>query len=208
MTIRWLLETGDVCHPRDVSASTWPLSRGPIEPLLGPGERILWQGQPDIWAYSMRGAWYLMPFSLLWGGFAIFWEVTALSSGAGPFFALWGIPFVVIGLYLIFGRIYVARREARRTHYAVTSRRVLIVSGAFSHRLTEIALTDLLVSQLDLGGSGLGTITFGTTVGAFRAPPGWPTMGMYVSAPAFASVRDAASVYRIVQDAKAAAPST
>jgi hypothetical protein len=164
----------------------------------------LWQGKPDVWAFSMRGAWYLIPFSLLWGGFAIFWEVTVLSSGAGPFFALWGIPFVLIGLYLIFGRILVARREARRTYYAVTNRRVFILGGAFARRTIEIALTELPPTQLDQSGSGLGTITFGVPVAGFRPPPGWPTMGSYAPVPAFAAVPDAAKVYRIVLDAKTA----
>ncbi len=177
----------------------------PIGSLLLPGERVLWQGQPDARASALRGAWYLIPFSLLWGGFAIFWEFSVLSSKAGPFFALWGIPFVAIGLYLIFGRIPVALREARRTHYAVTNQRVLIMAGAFSRRIIEMALDDLPPAQLEVGSSGLGTITFGTAIGGIRVPPGWPTMGMYAQAPAFVSVRDATRVYRVVQDAKAAA---
>ena len=110
----------------------WPDHNLPAETLsslcLAQGDGSCGWGKPDVWAFSMRGAWYLIPFSRLWGGFAIFWEVTVLSSGAGPFFALWGIPFVVIGLYLIFGRILVARREARRTYYAVTNRRVFILA--------------------------------------------------------------------------------
>lgn len=181
------------------------VDRGPIDSLLHPGERVLWQGQPDVRAYSLRGAWYLIPFSFLWGGFAIIWEVAVLVSRAGLLFDLWGIPFVAIGLYLIFGRIPVARREARRTHYAVTNQRVLIVTEAFGRRIVEMALADLPPAQLEERSSGLGTITFGTTIGGFRPPPGWPTMGMHAQAPAFTSIRDAARVYRIVQDAKAAA---
>ena len=176
-----------------------------IGPLLRPGERVLRQGQPDLWAYSMRGAWYLIPFSLLWGGFAIFWEVTAVAAGAGLFFALSGIAFVLVGLYLIFGRIAVALREANRAGYAVTNQRVLIHTGAFSRRTTEIAVTDLPPAQLEERPSGLGSITFGAVMGGFRPPPGWPTMGMYGQLPTFASIADAARVYRVLQDAKAAA---
>lgn len=145
----------------------------------------------------------MVPFSILWGGFAIFWEVTVLTSGGPLFFALWGVPFVAIGLYMIFGRILVARREADRTQYLVTDRRVVIRTGAFGRRVIEMAIEDLPPAQLDLRPSGLGTITFGSTAGP-RVPPGWPTMGMYGQAPAFASIPDAEGVYQIVQDAKAA----
>ena len=52
------------------------------------------------------------------------------SSGSPHWFGLFGLPFVAIGLYFIFGRfIYKANRK-RRTTYAVTNRRVLeIVRG-------------------------------------------------------------------------------
>ncbi len=176
-----------------------------ISPLLRPGERVLWQGRPEVMAYSLRGAWYLVPFSLLWGGFAIVWEISAVRSGASLFFSLWGLPFVAIGLYLIFGRILVARREARRTLYGVTDQRVIILAGAFSRRTTEMALGDLPPAQLDERSSGIGTITFGAAITGFRAPPGWPMTGMYTQSPAFMSIPDAAKVYRVVQDAKEAA---
>jgi hypothetical protein len=168
---------------------------------LRPGERVLWEGRPDVRAYSLRGAWYLIPFSLLWGGFAIFWEATALTSRAGLFFTLWGIPFVLFGLYLIFGRLLVARREAMRTVYAVTDRRILIESGAFRPRFAEIDLRDMPGSQLEVRSDGIGTITLGPTLG-IRLPPGWPAGGIYARTPALESIPSASRVYEILQDAR------
>jgi Bacterial PH domain len=133
----------------------------PLGARLHGEERVLWRGQPDVAAYSLRGAWYLIPFSILWCAFAIFWEASVLLSGKHNwFFVLWGIPFVALGLYMVFGRLLVARAEARRTHFAITDRRVLIVSGAVRQRVVEIALDDLPPAQLEVDGSGLGTITF------------------------------------------------
>jgi len=163
---------------------------------------VLWEGHPDIWAYSMRGAWYLIPFSLLWGAFAIFWEVGVITSRAPIFFLLWGIPFVVMGLYLIFGRWVVARREAANTSYAITDRRVLIETGAFRRTFVQLDLRDLPASQLEEKPGGLGTITLGPTVGFLRMPPGWPLAGMYGQPPAFAAIRDAGRVYETLQEAK------
>src|SRR5256714_15111334 len=97
-----------------------------VERHLSAGERVEWVGRPDPAKHFTRGDVFLVPFSIMWGGFSIFWEASAIG-GAGPFFALWGIPFVVIGLYFIFGRfIYKARRK-RRTIYAVTNRRVMTI---------------------------------------------------------------------------------
>lgn len=176
----------------------------PIRSRLRPGERVLWRGQPDVMAYSMRGAWYTIPFSIAWCAFAIFWEATVLTMGAGLFFSLWGLPFVAIGLYMVFGRILVARSEARRTHYALTEQRVLIVTGAFRPRIVEIALADLPPAQLEGDGSGVGTITFGTSTSVFRPPPGWPSAGMFPQPLAFASIDEPARVYLMLQEAKAA----
>lgn len=172
---------------------------------LRPSERIVWQGQPDVADFSNRGAWYLIPFSVLWCGFAILWEATAITSRGGVFFVLWGLPFVGVGLYMVFGRILVAREEARRTHYAVTDQRVLMVGGAFRRRIVEMALDDLPPAQLEVGKHGLGSITFGTQTSAVRLPPGWPAAGMYAQPLALMSIPDAERVYGLIQEAKATA---
>lgn len=111
-----------------------------------PGERLLWVGQSDpARLFSPRDA-FLVPFSLLWGGFAIFWEVGVLTTGAPWFFALFGSVFVLIGLYLIAGRFLVKRHRKRTEVYAVTERRAFITTGT-NTRETDISRTDRTVAR-------------------------------------------------------------
>ena len=164
------------------------------------GERMLWQGRPDVRAYTFASSWLLIPFSVLWAGFAFFWEASVLASGAPGFFALWGIPFVLMGLYILFGRFIVARLEAQKTTYAVTDLRVLIRTGAFRSRLTELDLTNLPPIELSSARFGTGTITFGPSMPYARwLGPSW--FGMRF-APEFTSIPHAEEVFATLSEAR------
>jgi hypothetical protein len=95
-------------------------------------ERLLWSGQPPQGMRLRAADAFLIPFSIIWGGFAIFWETMVVVKGAPLFFMAWGIPFVIVGLYLIFGRFWVDARQRVQTYYALTDSRVIIISGIFS----------------------------------------------------------------------------
>ncbi|MDN4648979.1 hypothetical protein [Curtobacterium sp. PsM8] len=108
---------------------------------LRPGERLLWAGQSDPGRFFSGRDGFLVPFSILWGGFAIFWEVGVLTTGAPWFFALFGSVFVLVGLHLIVGRFLVKRYRKRTEAFAVTDRRAFITNGR-SSRETDVSRTD------------------------------------------------------------------
>jgi hypothetical protein len=177
---------------------------------LGPGERVLWSGKPDDrhWLYAEDLV--LVPFSLLWGGFAIFWEASVIASarsahggaGARVFFALWGVPFVLFGLYLIFGRLFTRRWLRRRSQYVLTDRRVLSFSPTW-HGGTAVKMIWLRSSpplEKHIGKDGQGTLCIGHTITGRRwmaGGSGWPGSGMLGgSAIMLVDISDAADVYQ------------
>jgi uncharacterized membrane protein len=133
-----------------------------VERHLSSGERIEWVGRPDPTKHFTSGDVFLIPFSLMWGGFSIFWEAGAIAGGAGVFFALWGIPFVAIGLYFIFGRfIYKAYRK-RRTIYAITNRRVLAIVRRRNDEAVEATyLSSIPNISTHAVSNGRGSVEFG-----------------------------------------------
>jgi len=72
---------------------------------------------------------FLIPFTVLWAGFAVFWTTMAIRQNAGVVFLLFGSVFVVIGLYISVGRFFLKAFGKRRTHYILTTRRALIIRG-------------------------------------------------------------------------------
>ena len=128
-------------------------------------EDVIWWGQPVQGMRLNRRDVFLIPFSLLWGGFAMFWEAKVLTiptRTAFPF-VLFGVPFVLIGLFLIFGRFLLDSWLRRRTTYALTVRRALIVRTAPWPSFKAISLDHSLEATLLEEANGRGTIRFGAT---------------------------------------------
>lgn len=105
----------------------------------------------------------MIPFSFLWGGFAILWEYSVIEEGAQFFFMLFGVPFVLVGLYIMFGRFYVEARQRSKTYYGVSNERVIIVSGLLRKQVQSINLRTLADISLSESSNGRGSISFGHT---------------------------------------------
>jgi hypothetical protein len=71
-----------------------------VQASLLPDEEVLWSGKPDPSALLTKRDAFFIPLSILWAGFAVFWEWSVVAMGAPVLFTIWGIPFVAFGLYI------------------------------------------------------------------------------------------------------------
>jgi hypothetical protein len=128
---------------------------------LGRDERLLWSGAPEQGVRLRPSDALAIPFSLLWGGFAFFWEYSVLQHGAPLLFGLWGVPFVLVGLYMIVGRFFGDAYLRSRTQYGVTDQRVIIVSGWINREVKNLPLASMSDITLSERPNGEGSIQFG-----------------------------------------------
>ena len=145
-----------------------------------------------------------IPFSLLWGGFAIFWEALAIRSHFWPLI-LWGIPFVALGLFMIFGRFFWDAYVRSKTTYAITNDSALIVQAAPGGGLVRVNLATVSNIKLKVAPNGSGSIIFGDLPMTATASFNQSKSGIAI--PAFEYLDRAADVYKIVCAAQRAATS-
>jgi len=175
--------------------------------MLGAGEQLLWRGEPRQGLLLRPTDAAVIPFSLLWGGFAIFWEISAFTTNAPVFFRLWGIPFVLIGLYFILGRFFMDARLRSSTSYGLTSQRVLIISGLMSRSVKSLNLNMLPEISFTERPDRSGTISFGPSVPLWmNSGFNWP-VGRSTAPPAFEAIPEVRSVYEQIRLAQLAATS-
>lgn len=179
-----------------------------VQPELTSGERMYWAGMPNPRVIFHSDDWYAIPFSLMWGAFAIFWETSVLGywgnrSSVGAFslfMVVWGIPFVVIGQHLIWGRFLYDAWLKRRTYYVVTDRRVLIVQEGWPHRKVSATYLEEIPS-IEREGATTGTLWFGpkypVIAGRGQKTRGWSRFSVG-DVPTFADIDDVDSVYRLI----------
>jgi hypothetical protein len=172
---------------------------------IEPGERLLWSGYPRQGVILRAQDLFMVPFSLMWGGFAMFWEYSVIQADGPLIMKLWGIPFVLVGLWLIFGRFFTDAWLRGRTVYGVTNRRVLIISGFARRQVRSLQLLGLAELNNSENADGSGTITFGAGP-AFNAVRGWPMSNQYMT-PAFEGIPNVRDVLQTIRNAQRSATS-
>lgn len=133
-----------------------------FQPYLFNGERVVWTGQPKQGVTLSGKDTFLIPFSLMWCGFVIFWNIGVWGgfgreSAAPLFFRLWGIPFLLIGLYFVVGRFLHDAYIRKNICYAVTDKRIFVLRGS---KITSLDISRLPRLELAEYRDQTGTLTF------------------------------------------------
>ncbi|MCA9114933.1 MAG: PH domain-containing protein [Planctomycetaceae bacterium] len=170
---------------------------------LSPGERLLWAGQPRKGLMFRQIDVIMIPFSLMFCGFAVFWEYMVLRMEAPLDFALFGLLFVAVGLYLLIGRYFVDAWQRARTFYGVTSDRILIISGIHQRSTRSIPLDQLKELSLTERSDGTGSVTLGPELAIITPQTGTrrPTVHRGLG-PRFDEIEHVREVYEIIRAAQ------
>lgn len=149
-----------------------PSLRRRVEAELKPGERVLWAGMPGPMR-SVLPSLLLFVFGVGWSSLAFTWEAIAiagvlgiggeaggLSRGMAAVFAVFGLPFVAIGVGLVGAPFYVALR-AFLTAHVVTDRRLLTVTGGSRASVESRSPDQLTFLRRRDGSAGRGTLRLG-----------------------------------------------
>ncbi len=169
---------------------------------LDPGERLLWAGSPQKGILFRKFDLALIPFSILWAGFAIVWEIIVINSGDPVLMIIWGIPFVLVGLMMLFGRFIVDAKIRETTYYGVTDKRVIIIAGLFNRKIQSSNLSLLRGLTLIEAKNRKGTISFS----AENPYSSWMQNLPFgqTLAPQFEMIENARDVYTIISRARQA----
>ncbi len=120
-------------------------------------EYVTWSGKPEKGNILTASDAFMIPFSIFWCGFAVFWVISATASGAG-FFAFFGIPFIAIGFFLVFGRFIFKAHMRKTTFYVITNKRIIRKLG---RRIDMVELKNMPPISIQMHKNGNGTITIG-----------------------------------------------
>lgn len=132
------------------------------EDYLDAGEKLIWQGAPATGLRFSGSGLVLSFFGVFFLGFAVFWVTLAFSMGGGSgmerVFPLFGLPFVLIGLWLVAGHWFFDAYKRQRARYALTNKRAMIARTLFGRRMESYPIDGH--SQIRLVSGKLDTVHF------------------------------------------------
>jgi hypothetical protein len=110
---------------------------------LRPGERVAWAAQPSG-AIASKASCFIYVFAIPWTLFSVFWVIFAAQ--ASLLFALFGVPFVLVGLGMFRIPAWI-KKMASRSVYAVTDQRAITIkAGLFGSFTVKSYLPEQLLN--------------------------------------------------------------
>ncbi len=158
------------------------------EGYLDPEEKILWQGRPTAkLAFQRRNPFRLL-FAFFWLGFSIFWM--AMAAQVNLLFAMFGLPFVAIGIFLIGGDSLFHAFVRQNTWYTLTDKRAFVAVRIFGRKGLK-SFEILPETPLELDMTNPPTIWFAKHFG-----------GQNTTRIGFEFIDEAQEVYQMMRDVK------
>jgi len=129
---------------------------------LDPDEKLLWQGAPATGLKLTGKGIFLSLFGLFFLGFSVVWVTMASMMQTGMafdyIFPLFGLPFVLVGLWLVVGHWFFDAYKRKRARYALTTKRAIIARSMINRRMESYEITKN--SPLSLVEGDLDTVNF------------------------------------------------
>ncbi len=132
------------------------------------GERLLWSGRPQ--PGKLKAAFAIWFFAIPWTAFALFWEAMAFLPWVGSthtplgiqwsfgiIFPLFGLPFIGIGLAMMWMPFKV-RRKAAQTIYGLTDRRLIRISAGTKRESASVMIDQMGPIDVSADADGCGTL--------------------------------------------------
>ena len=176
-----------------------------IRPLLHKGEQLAWSGKPRGGIRLDKADVVLVPLSLIWGGFALFWSSHVLSVERIPMlFAVLATLFLLLAAYVTVGRFFADWMRRAHTYYAITDRRVIIARGWLNRDVRALELFRLHDFSIDESRDGSGSIGFDSTNPEMWSTNAWSALsGRFV--PGFERVEHVRGVSAVIAEKQRAA---
>lgn len=170
-----------------------------IKPYLDVNEDILWCDKPVKKFVFTSADLFTTLFGIVWLSFSLFWVFSAFSATSDSenatlnIFPFFGLPFVFVGLYLLFFRHIAGAAKRKNMIYALTNKRALIVHIGNRQYVQEYRYENISNIQMKCDDNDIGSIFFLT--GAINYNRNGRS---YTSTSGIFGIKDTKKVYRIL----------
>ena len=129
-----------------------------LSPELTAGEEFVWAGHPRRGLRFGGFDLIAVPFGLFWLGGLMFGVRASIRRKAPSFILAFLSLFVLVGFYMVLGRLLVDSARRRKTTYGLSATRLILVTRFFTRWVPSIDLASLDTITLHEHAKGSGTI--------------------------------------------------